>query len=127
MEYLILAATIALLVIAFFIKGAYDERKREKEFIQNLYKNYGQFPNKEYEAAQYNSICKYFEKHKDGFYIDDITWNDLDMDAVFMQMNHTYSSAGEEYLYYTLRTPFMEKEPLKKREEKVRFFMEKED
>lgn len=106
---------------------SYDERKREKKFIKDLYTNYGQFPNKKYEAAQYNSIRKYFENHKDGFFIDDITWNDLDMDAVFMQMNHTYSSAGEEYLYHTLRTPFMKEEALVKREEKVRFFMEHED
>lgn len=127
MEYLVLAGLIALLVIFVFIKGAYDERKKEKQFIRNLYKNYGQFPNREYEAAQYNSIRKYYENHKEGFQIDDITWNDLDMDAVFMQMNHTYSSAGEEYLYYTLRTPAMEEASLKKREERVRYFMEQED
>ena len=127
MEYLVLAVVIAFIIIFIFIKGAYDERKREKKFIKDLYTNYGQFPNKKYEAAQYHSIRKYFENHKNGFFIDDVTWNDLDMDAVFMQMNHTYSSAGEEYLYHTLRTPFMKEENLLKREEKVRFFMENED
>ncbi|WMC92726.1 hypothetical protein [Kineothrix sp. MB12-C1] len=35
----------------------------------------------------------------------DITWNDLNMDAVFRQMNYAYSAAGEEYLYYLLRSP----------------------
>ena len=127
MEYFVLAGVIVLIVLFVFIKGAYDEKNKEKKFIRNLYENYGQFPNKKYEAAQYNSIRKYFENHKNGFHIDDITWNDLDMDAVFMQMNHTYSSAGEEYLYYTLRTPFMKEDALKKREEKVSFFMENED
>lgn len=126
-EYLVLAGLIVFIVLFIFVKGAYDEKKKEKQFIKDLYKNYGQFPNKKYEVTQYNSIRKYFEKHKDGFFIDDITWNDLDMDAVFMQMNHTYSSAGEEYLYYTLRNPVMKEELLKKREEKVRFFMENED
>lgn len=127
MEYLVLAGVIVFIVLFIFVKGTYDEKKKEKKFIKDLYKNYGQFPNKKYEAVQYNSIRKYFESHKDGFFIDDITWNDLDMDAVFMQMNHTYSSAGEEYLYHTLRTPYMNEEVLKKREEKVRFFMENED
>lgn len=127
MEYVVLAGVIVFIVLFIFVKGAWDEKEKEKQFIKKLYENYGQFPNKEYEAAQYNSIRKYFEKHGDGFSIDDITWNDLDMDAVFMQMNHTYSSAGEEYLYYTLRTPFMEEKALKEREEKVRFFMENED
>lgn len=127
MEYLVLAGVIILIVLFVFIKGSYDEKQKEKKFIKDLYENYGQFPQKKYETAQYNSIRKYFENHKKDFVIDDITWNDLDMDAVFMQMNHTYSSAGEEYLYYTLRTPFMEEEPLKKREERVRYFMENED
>lgn len=127
MEYLVLAGLIVFIVLFIFIKGTYDEKKKEKQFIRDLYKNYGQFPNKKYEAAQYNSIRKYFENHKEGFFIDDITWNDLDMDAVFMQMNHTYSSAGEEYLYHRLRTPFMEETALKKQEERVRFFMENED
>ncbi len=127
MEYLVLAGLIVFIVLFIFIKGTYDEKKKEKQFIKDLYKNYGQFPNKKYETAQYNSIRKYFENHKEGFFIDDITWNDLDMDAVFMQMNHTYSSAGEEYLYHRLRTPFMEEKALKKQEEKVRFFMENED
>ncbi|MDE6606590.1 MAG: hypothetical protein K2K54_02370 [Lachnospiraceae bacterium] len=127
MEYLVLAGVIILIVLFVFIKGSYDEKQKEKKFIKDLYENYGQFPQKKYEAAQYNSIRKYFENHKKDFVIDDITWNDLEMDAVFMQMNHTYSSAGEEYLYYTLRTPFMEEEPLKKREKRVRYFMENED
>lgn len=127
MEYLVLACVIVLIILFVFIKGIFDEKQKEKKFIQDLYQNYGQFPNREYEINQYNSIRKYFDKHKDGFFIDDITWNDLDMDAVFMQMNHTYSSAGEEYLYYTLRTPFMEEAPLKSREGKVRYFMENEE
>lgn len=127
MEYLVLACVIVLIILFVFIKGIFDEKQKEKKFIQDLYQNYGQFPNREYEINQYNSIRKYFDKHKDGFFIDDITWNNLDMDAVFMQMNHTYSSAGEEYLYYTLRTPFMEEAPLKSREEKVRYFMENEE
>lgn len=127
MEYLVLACLIVIIVIFIFIKGAFDEKQKEKKFIQSLHQNYGQFPNREYEINQYNSIRKYFDNHKQDFYIDDITWNDLDMDAIFMQMNHTYSSAGEEYLYYTLRTPFMDEESLRKREEKVRYFMENEE
>lgn len=128
MEYLILAGVIAVIILFSFIKGTYDEKKKEKLFIEKLYNHYGQFPNREYDVTQYNSIRKYYDKHKqEDSFIDDITWNDLDMDAVFMQMNHTYSSAGEEYLYYTLRTPFLQEEGMKKREEKILFFMEHAD
>ncbi|MCM1330507.1 MAG: hypothetical protein NC253_13835 [Ruminococcus sp.] len=35
--------------------------------------------------------------------IDDITWNDLDMDGIFDRLNTCQSSVGEEYLYALLR------------------------
>ena len=33
-------------------------------------------------------------------YIDDITWDDLEMDDVFLRINHTDSFAGEQILYH---------------------------
>lgn len=39
---------------------------------------------------------------KDGG-VDDITWQDLDMDAIFTAMNHTASGVGEEQLHAILR------------------------
>ena len=50
-------------------------------------------------------ITKYFEKHRTETDIDDITCNDLDLDAVFDRINKTSSSLGEEMLYYILRSP----------------------
>ena len=35
--------------------------------------------------------------------MDDITWQDLDMDAIFTAMNHTASGVGEEQLHAILR------------------------
>ena len=35
-------------------------------------------------------------------WVDEITWNDLDMDAVFQHLNRTQSGAGEEALYSML-------------------------
>ena len=35
--------------------------------------------------------------------IDDITWNDLEMDKVFSHINYTKSYAGEQVLYKRLR------------------------
>ena len=35
--------------------------------------------------------------------VDNITWNDLDMDTVFQALNRTHSSVGEEKLYAMLR------------------------
>lgn len=35
--------------------------------------------------------------------VDDITWQDLDMDAIFTAMNHTATGVGEEQLHAILR------------------------
>lgn len=41
-------------------------------------------------------------KHKSGKRIDDITWNDLEMDEIFLRINHTNSYIGEQVLYRRL-------------------------
>ena len=52
-------------------------------------------------------IRGYFFKHLDDeeFFLDDITWNDLEGDVLFSSVNKCYSSCGEEILYNTLRKP----------------------
>lgn len=57
--------------------------------------------------------------------IDEITWNDLDMDRIFMLMNQTVSSAGEDYLYAMLHRPEFSEERLKERERLFCFFEKK--
>lgn len=42
------------------------------------------------------------EKNTESGYIDDITWDDLEMDDVFLRINHTDSFAGEQILYHKL-------------------------
>ena len=34
--------------------------------------------------------------------VDDVTWNDLEMEKVFLRMNHTNSFIGEQTLYHKL-------------------------
>ncbi|MBD5546848.1 MAG: hypothetical protein HDQ97_05565 [Lachnospiraceae bacterium] len=127
MEYIIFAVVMAGLILIFMIKGWYDYQQSEKKFIQKLYQGFGTVPQREYKPGQLENISHYYLKHRDDFCIDDITWNDLNMDEIFKEMNHTYSAAGEEYLYYLLRSPCMEEEELLRREEIIRFFEEHAD
>lgn len=122
MEYIIFAAVIFIFLSILMIKSWLDYQRERKEFIGKLYTDYGSLPPREYKPEQYVNISRYFEKHKEGFWIDDITWNDLDMDEVFKRINYTFSAAGEEYLYHTLRMPFQNEEELKKREELIEYF-----
>ena len=42
------------------------------------------------------------KKEKGARMIDDITWEDIEMDEVFFRVNHTRSFAGEQILYHML-------------------------
>ena len=72
-------------------------RKREERRLkEKLRKAYGQIPEREYEPGAMVSIASFYRKYtKDSWSLDDITWNDLDMDRIFMVMNQTSSSSGE--------------------------------
>lgn len=47
--------------------------------------------------------------------IDDITWNDLELDRIYNDMNITQSNCGAEYLYALLRKPETEEKHLAER------------
>ena len=59
--------------------------------------------------------------------IDDITWNDLQMDEIFIRMNNTLSSCGEDVLYQILRQPQMDQNVLDERERLIAYFQTHEE
>ncbi len=59
------------------------------------------------------------EEEREKFYIDDRTWQDLDMDLVFQQIDRTQTFTGEQYLYYLLRKPEFSNTILTERNEQI--------
>ncbi len=121
-----------IIVVAVFVLFVYNSirfRKRELERLKEKIRNaWGNPPVREYDAQEFDKIANYFLKNKgDRFAIDDITWNDLDMDSIFMLLNNTYSSSGEEYLYKILRTPEFDEKELLKRDKLAVFFENNEE
>lgn len=127
MEYLILLAALLAVGFLFFLKGLYDSRKRYRWQKEKVRQAFGKAALREYEPGEFESLCRYFERHRKEHSLDDITWNDLNMDEVFRQMNLTFSSAGQEYLYYMLRTPCQEEGELLLREELMDAFCSHEE
>ncbi|NLL75751.1 MAG: hypothetical protein GX235_00655 [Clostridiales bacterium] len=129
MEYIVFALTIFAFIVLIMFKGFLDEKKKKADFVVWLRNNYGALPKRaEDKPEEFERISHYFKKHEaDGFYIDDITWNDLNMDSIFKQMNYAYSAAGEEYLYYLLRTPIQDTDKIERLEKHISFFMENEE
>jgi len=117
---------VLIWILFFFICGAVNERKMLRLYKERLLKEYGSNNKREYKNEEFSHIDGYYKKHPSQYYLDDITWNDLNMDDVFMQMDYAKSSAGDEYLYYLLRTPHTEYLDWGPFEEKVSFFMTQE-
>lgn len=127
MEYLVFILAFILFVVCVFAKEAFSAKKRERQYIKSLYIDYGKLPKKEYSKDRYERISSYFRKHEEEGQLDDITWNDLNMDEIFKRMNYTLSASGEEYLYYTLRSVAVNKEKFAHQEEVIRYFQENPD
>ena len=121
--------TIAFIVIigflAFVCYCIYHNRKQKRELEAKIRQLWGKRPEREYSYEEFDAISHYFQyRKKDGYCIDDITWNDLDMDTIFMLLNHTYSCIGESCLYAQLRIPSFSKDELEERNRLIRYFME---
>ena len=94
------------LVLLFIIWIFYEERKRKKTILRNIRPNYGAPSERQYETGDMEKISHYFRRRcRQEFVIDDITWNDLDMDRVYQMVNQTMSSPGEDVLYDMMRRP----------------------
>lgn len=76
---------------------------------------WGTFAEKHFTAEELYMVASYHREQASGFTVDDITWHDTAMDEVFVAVNRTYSSIGEEYLYHVLRTPSFSDDVLKER------------
>lgn len=127
MEYIVFTLAMLLFLLIIMGKGYLDEKKNEKRFVENLYKKYGVLPERKYRADELNDhISMYYKKHEEDGQIDDITWNDLNLDEIYQKMNYSHSAAGDEYLYYRLRTPVKEAKELEEFEKKIQYFMQNE-
>ncbi|MDU4939089.1 MAG: DNA mismatch repair protein MutS [Clostridium sp.] len=59
--------------------------------------------------------------------IDDQTWNDLNMNDIYEEIDKTYSTPGEQVLYSIFKNPLMSEEKLNKRSELIDYFIENQD
>ncbi|MCI9545642.1 MAG: DNA mismatch repair protein MutS [Lachnospiraceae bacterium] len=120
-----------ILGVNFLLAGMimHSSLKNREEFLRRRKESWGQASNVVYSKDQIENLSVYgkYKSVKESFYIDEITWKDLDMDRVFLRMNQTVSAPGEEYFLYLLRTPKLREEDLQKREKLMRFFAQDEE
>lgn len=120
----IIVMIIALVLAA--AKAIYDEREYKFRIEREWKMKWGAVPDEDYTQERMKALAKYFRLQNGKDTIDDITWNDLDMDALFAVMNQTCCCAGEEYLYKLLRTPLFEEQEIRERERLAQYFCSNE-
>lgn len=125
MEYLVLAVVVLIFLIG---KGIYDKKKYKEKVRRMLSDDFGTVSDEEYSAEKLKSLQSYYRAVKrESYDVDDITWNDLELDELFMVMNRTVSAMGEEYLYAMLRQPQFDEAEMKERERLIEFFFNNEE
>ncbi|MCI8549396.1 MAG: hypothetical protein HFI68_02180 [Lachnospiraceae bacterium] len=109
--------------VILFAQSVISGRRRMERLKMRVREQWGKIPKREYSLEEFEKISHYYERRKGSrFYIDDITWNDMGMDDIFLLLNTADSAVGEEYLYWALRTPEFDEEVLKERSELADFF-----
>ena len=116
---LIIAGVIAAFLIGSVVYIHISNQKVERRLRQN----FGKIPANR--SIDLGDIAVYHDLNPCG--IDDITWDDLDMDRVFRRINVCLSSVGEEYLYHALHDLKTDFTDIEKREKLIDWLDENPD
>ncbi|MEY8254336.1 MutS-related protein [Clostridium perfringens] len=118
-------------IIIVILSVLYYNMKSKGKFIKSLNESFGHKPKDYLEDFDMTFLKNHYEIRKknesSGESIDELTWNDLDMDAVFKRINYTRTSLGEAYLYYKLREISYNKDEWTSLEKLINLFTTNED
>lgn len=117
---------IAVLILV--IWSLISESRLQRRTKEQLKLEWSQGPDQEISIEKLKSIREYYNSIRDdNLDVDDITWNDLELDELFIQMNNTQCSIGEECLYALLRKPCFTAEELVERSRLMDYFQQNEE
>ena len=104
----VIPAVVVAVVVAVVLVAAVTwslRRRRRAALLAQLRADWGQLPERD---RDYPALVDFHHARKDdGPSIDDRTWDDLHLDAVFTVLDYTESAIGQQALYHRLRTPFV--------------------
>ncbi len=123
MDWYIWALIIIGVIVFLIIQSERAKKGAIKKLEHKIKSDWGKQTKREYTHNEYSRIKRYFDSKKGEAAVDDITWNDLNMDEIFMDINNTSSSVGEECLYKILRDITFDENELKKRDKIIDYFI----
>lgn len=119
---------IIIFIIAFALIVSFLDEKRTSRTMRYFFQHsYGQKPDdNNHFADNQEEIKLYYNLIKETIpaeeLVDDITWNDLEMDKIFTRINTTVSYAGEQFLFSELHKTPQNKRKAEARERRIHFF-----
>lgn len=117
MRELYAAAGIVVILVLLGYWMVQNNRREQKKKLEDLRKIWGKKREKQTRPEKREKLEACLKEKAEGaFCVDAITWNDLELDAVFDTVDHTVSVCGEEYLYKALRMPVTTAETRAERE-----------
>ena len=130
MDFTVLFFFVAAIAI-YIVITMVSRVKRNAAYRQQIRSSWGKIPQHKIKQSDFESIACYYRNKgkidKHAFCIDDITWDDLDMNRVFERINSTSSVVGEEYLYNLLRELKFDSSELVKRQQLIELFQKNTD
>ena len=100
---------ILVFMVSLFMWQEVEKKADRKKRREQRKDEFGKDPRKLPRAGKSRDLLEeigiYLEETRDGLpqtAVDEVTWNDLEMDEVFLRINHTRSYIGEQVLYRSL-------------------------
>ena len=127
MEEIIILFFFLAIFIILLCKGSVERKRTEKKLRKRFEESFGNVNKRQIKDEEIERISHYCKDRMTKCSVDELTWNDLDMDLVYEQMAYTRTSPGDDYLYYMLRNPVKEKGILLNREKKITCISENQE
>lgn len=122
--YLLLAAALPFIYLSL---RQYQRFNKEK-LTTNFREKWGVADSR---LRDFSELDNHFKKtqarERNKYALDDRTWNDLDMNSIFIQIDRTMTIPGEQTLYSILRQPLLDAEELKKRNHVINLFSQNQE
>ena len=102
-------AIIAILMVLFICTAYFSSSKRKEKLFLKYNKSFGKEPQNYNKEANIEFLKEFYKARKENEnkneeeVIDEITWNDLDMNNVFQRINYTNTTLGEDIYIKVLR------------------------
>lgn len=124
MQGKILLIFIAAFIIISIINDQRSKYEKREKIRENIAGSYGKKPqNQSFERDLIEKDWDFSSlQTASGSRIDDITWDDLEMDQIYCQINHCQSFAGDQILYSILHRIGDQNDTYRSFQEKIEFF-----